>query len=299
MEHPPMISYDPRPMTSAPLQRPVMAPHFVMGSAYNLSPMPATSGAPYTAHHAFGTFTPFNSPPAPPPSPFKQQYQERPALRIMAPEAEPSRAIPWSKDNRQSYEAQSPNPSIKSESQFSIRSVATIPPAPARIITSNVSLNPQNEITFSTNVDTLMKAIQAKRETEEIVKKAEAEAQVAVTAHSPLAIQEASPIQTQAQVASTTSPEEKPLLVGFRPTEAKPQVHRKRHRCEVPGCHKIFTQKTHLDIHRRAHTGDRPYVSSTHDLVAAVSSSYILTNAIRCAPSRAADSDSRNWATSR
>jgi len=32
--------------------------------------------------------------------------------------------------------------------------------------------------------------------------------------------------------------------------------------CDIPGCSKTFYQKTHLDIHRRAHTGDKPYVSA-------------------------------------
>ncbi|KAG7410325.1 Asparagine-rich zinc finger protein AZF1 [Fusarium oxysporum f. sp. raphani] len=35
---------------------------------------------------------------------------------------------------------------------------------------------------------------------------------------------------------------------------------RKRYCCDGPNCHKRFTQKTHLDIHCRTHTGIKPYV---------------------------------------
>lgn len=36
--------------------------------------------------------------------------------------------------------------------------------------------------------------------------------------------------------------------------------HRKKYQCYVPSCGKIFFQKTHLDIHARAHTGYKPFV---------------------------------------
>jgi uncharacterized Zn-finger protein len=35
---------------------------------------------------------------------------------------------------------------------------------------------------------------------------------------------------------------------------------RKRYRCDVDDCNKSFYQRTHLDIHRRAHTGVKPFV---------------------------------------
>ena len=43
----------------------------------------------------------------------------------------------------------------------------------------------------------------------------------------------------------------------------KPQPKpRKRYQCNMPGCNKSFYQKTHLEIHVRAHTGAKPFVSS-------------------------------------
>lgn len=35
---------------------------------------------------------------------------------------------------------------------------------------------------------------------------------------------------------------------------------KRRHPCRIPSCAKFFTQKTHLEIHMRAHTGHKPYV---------------------------------------
>jgi hypothetical protein len=37
------------------------------------------------------------------------------------------------------------------------------------------------------------------------------------------------------------------------------QRPRKCHRCTLPNCNKSFYQKTHLDIHIRAHAGDKPF----------------------------------------
>lgn len=36
---------------------------------------------------------------------------------------------------------------------------------------------------------------------------------------------------------------------------------RKKYQCSVPSCYKVFFQKTHLEIHVRAHTGAKPFVS--------------------------------------
>ena len=41
------------------------------------------------------------------------------------------------------------------------------------------------------------------------------------------------------------------------PIESK---SKRRYPCRIPSCAKIFTQKTHLEIHMRAHTGHKPYV---------------------------------------
>ncbi|KAF2994600.1 hypothetical protein E8E13_002281 [Curvularia kusanoi] len=74
-------------------------------------------------------------------------------------------------------------------------------------------------IHFSTDVDTLMKAIQAR--------------------------------QPEPKQAPQGDKEEGPK------SSQKP---RKRYQCNMPGCNKSFYQKTHLEIHVRAHTGAKPFV---------------------------------------
>jgi hypothetical protein len=50
------------------------------------------------------------------------------------------------------------------------------------------------------------------------------------------------------------------------PPEIKVVKARKRYQCSMPDCNKSFYQKTHLEIHTRAHTGVKPFVSMHLDL---------------------------------
>ncbi|KAF2028970.1 zinc finger protein OZF [Setomelanomma holmii] len=70
---------------------------------------------------------------------------------------------------------------------------------------------------FATDVDTLMRAIQAKQ---------------------------------------TTAPPKQENKVEEPKASQKP---RKRYQCHMPDCNKSFYQKTHLEIHIRAHTGAKPF----------------------------------------
>jgi len=90
-------------------------------------------------------------------------------------------------------------------------------------------------VSFSTDVDCLMKAIQAKQKNP----------------------QPASP-KVRASIPSFAEPQ-----VHASPVQLTPDGRnkaRKRYQCSIPGCVKSFYQKTHLEIHTRAHTGVKPFV---------------------------------------
>lgn len=98
---------------------------------------------------------------------------------------------------------------------------------------------PQPQGSGKTDVDTLMKAIQRK----------DTDQQSAVPSLSLLA----SNSSASDNVVSTTDSRQSSSSQGSRV--------RKKYQCHVPSCAKRFFQKTHLEIHMRAHTGYKPFVS--------------------------------------
>jgi hypothetical protein len=141
--------------------------------------------------------------------------------------------------------------------------------------------SPDREVDFRTDVDNLMKAIQAKQP-----KKEDTESpSPGYPARSPITQDRTGfgspyhngwPQQHPQQMGSPPKNHQTSPTMGVNrmlttseagsPTEGKKDEfkkvlkQKKRYECLVPGCGKSFFQKTHLDIHSRAHTGDKPFV---------------------------------------
>lgn len=133
----------------------------------------------------------------------------------------------------------SPSPSIRSESRCSVtRPLVINPPSNSKTITANFAMNPQDRVEFDTDVDQLMKAIQQDGNATDST----------FQASTPVSI-------TKNEVSSAAS---SPSDVVVSPSKAAGKP--KRYICDGPNCNKSFTQKTHLYIHSRTHSGKRPYV---------------------------------------
>lgn len=98
---------------------------------------------------------------------------------------------------------------------------------------------------FSTEVDVLMKAIQAKPDSS-----------------SPVQVQQSlPPLQQLAPPGFPSYPMSPPRCLLTNEGQLSRSGKKRKYTCTLPNCGKSFAQKTHLDIHTRAHTGDKPFVS--------------------------------------
>ena len=258
-------SYDSRATSSAALTRTAMAPQ------YQNQPYTATASNTLGASHqqiqhnpfsfnAYSVGTPNDLVPA-----FANNYiRQRPLPHLIQQGTDGSRGVSFTRNDRRGFvkEPQRQSPPIKIEQQIPQwsppMSSPTFASSKTKTITSPLP-NGATDINFGTEVDTLMKAIQAKSQT------VPPQTSSPVDQSRPVVGSSFTPpyVQTASQGGMQTGEESKFKLTeeDVQDEASSPKGGKKRYQCTIEHCSKSFYQKTHLDIHIRAHTGDKPYVS--------------------------------------
>lgn len=110
--------------------------------------------------------------------------------------------------------------------------------------------NPADGNDFSTEVDILMKAIQSKANS------------TSSSSSSPMQQQQSLPLTQHLAHPGYPSYSMPPSrCLASNEGQFSRSGKKRKYTCTLPDCGKSFAQKTHLDIHTRAHTGDKPFVS--------------------------------------
>lgn len=257
-------SYDNRATTSAAVSRTLLAPHYIPAQAFS-GPTSSNLVSPHLPmqqqHNPF-TFSAYTGAtsngliPA-----FANNYiQQRPLPRLMQTENDSGRAVSYARNTRQGYveEHHSQSPPIKSEPLWNVPTNSpSFASTSSKVITPTAPVNGTAEVIFGTEVDTLMKAIQAKS------KATPSQTSTPPEPSRPVVGVSRTPLYVQATSEGAAGEPSKPKLThGEQHDESSSAKNgKKRYSCTIENCTKSFYQKTHLDIHERAHTGVKPYVS--------------------------------------
>ncbi|EWZ78774.1 hypothetical protein FOXG_14211 [Fusarium oxysporum f. sp. lycopersici 4287] len=224
-----MLPLDSRTTTTGPPQRPAMAP-YMMYQSHGPGPVNSFAASYYQTPNPY-QFGEYQGPPTPPHlvAPPKIQYYDHNAV---GHDKDDGRTPSYPREMEYTYAEQAPSPARSDLQASTVRYSGTKPSMTSKTIISNETLNPGDQTNFVTEVDELMKVIQRK-----------ADLQVGA-GQQPLA-----PVMSSVSVISQGTP-----------GSIDNKTARKRYRCDGPSCQKSFTGKTHLDIHRRTHTGIKPYI---------------------------------------
>ncbi|KAF9881173.1 C2H2 transcription factor [Colletotrichum karsti] len=238
MDNSNFVPYDSRTQTSAPMNGAIMAPQYMVGNHYGVASMP-TMGHPCQTQNHFA-YAQYDSSPTNMNMPFRlPAQQDRQMMPVTAQEHEVPRASSFPQESPSMQNDRHQSPSSRSETK-----TASSTKTPHPLNTKDIKYNKPTSaeaVNFTTAIDTLMKAIQKRHDSEDIVKGVpEIEKVVKPEPRSPKA-------QPQPHVQPEPCPE---------PAEAPKS---KKYICDVDGCGKSFYQSTHLDTHKRAHTGEKPY----------------------------------------
>jgi hypothetical protein len=262
-------TYDPRAASSAALSRAIMAPQYSNIPYTNVSAGGMTATQQHQRQPSLFAESPYGiSGPTGLSSAFSSNYIQRPQVRMVDPATDNlSRTLSYPDSTRQGGPVEDqqslyikPEPQALSGND----SAWNLNANPTFSNTSPTARGHPEEAPFGTDVDTLMKAIQSK--SQQIKSQPQPHSSIdqsisVVGFPTPNSPSSFSMNTTRTFIAHVERENEQKLTNdGFQDNKTNPK---KRYECSIKGCDKSFYQKTHLEIHARAHTGVKPYVSTS------------------------------------
>ncbi|KAF3345190.1 hypothetical protein VdG2_06664 [Verticillium dahliae VDG2] len=211
--------YDPRTIvTSGAIVAPHIAPDYVTGPTYGISPVSnIKSHFPVQAHNTYGQY---DQPAGCLAMTYSRMSPQKEHAGLCILHQIPQQPIQGHRRQQQSLSAAGITPK-------------TSDPMKTKEITYNKPVM-ADDIVFTTPVDVMMKALQKRKD--------------------------------KRHIANSNSSEAGTCSVKTGLSSPHPEVtdKAKKYSCPFDGCAKSFQQSTHLETHKRAHTGDKPYKCEWH-----------------------------------